>query len=62
MFWMGIISEPQLFVKQLVTRSSPTVAFVEFAPSPQLKNEEPEEKEQKQPENEMRQGGAEAYC
>lgn len=46
------ISEPQLFTTT-VTRSSPTVAFVELAPSPQLKNEEPEEKEQKQPENEM---------
>ncbi|KAI4572430.1 hypothetical protein MJT46_005498 [Ovis ammon polii x Ovis aries] len=45
-------SEPQLFTTT-VTRSSPTVAFVELAPSPQLKNEEPEEKEQKQPENEM---------
>ncbi|XP_069450107.1 LIM and calponin homology domains-containing protein 1 isoform X18 [Ovis canadensis] len=45
-------SEPQLFTTT-VTRSSPTVAFVELAPSPQLKHEEPEEKEQKQPENEM---------
>ncbi|XP_040094013.1 LIM and calponin homology domains-containing protein 1 isoform X16 [Oryx dammah] len=46
-------SEPQLFTTT-VTRSSPTVAFVELMPSPQLKNEEPEEeKEQKKPENEM---------
>ncbi|XP_017904889.1 PREDICTED: LIM and calponin homology domains-containing protein 1 isoform X2 [Capra hircus] len=45
-------SEPQLFTTT-VTRSSPTVAFVELSPSPQLKNEEPEEKEQKKPENEM---------
>lgn len=46
------ISEPQLFTTT-VTRSSPTVAFVELSPSPQLKNEVPEEKEQKKPENEM---------
>uniref|UniRef100_A0A3Q1M0L9 LIM and calponin homology domains 1 n=1 Tax=Bos taurus TaxID=9913 RepID=A0A3Q1M0L9_BOVIN len=45
-------SEPQLFTTT-VTRSSPTVAFVELSPSPQLKNEVPEEKEQKKPENEM---------
>ena len=46
------ISEPQLFTTT-VTRSSPTVAFVELSPSPQLKNEAPEEKEQKKPEDEM---------
>ncbi|KAM9699490.1 LIM and calponin homology domains-containing protein 1 isoform 4-T4 [Dama dama] len=45
-------SEPQLFTTT-VTRSSPTVAFVELSPSPQLKNEVPEEKEPKNPENEM---------
>ncbi|XP_025145903.3 LIM and calponin homology domains-containing protein 1 isoform X9 [Bubalus bubalis] len=45
-------SEPQLFTTT-VTRSSPTVAFVELSPSPQLKNEAPEEKEQKKPEDEM---------
>ncbi|XP_061276004.1 LIM and calponin homology domains-containing protein 1 isoform X25 [Bos javanicus] len=45
-------SEPQLFTTT-VTRSSPTVAFVALSPSPQLKNEVPEEKEQKKPENEM---------
>ncbi|OWK06950.1 LIMCH1, partial [Cervus elaphus hippelaphus] len=43
---------PQLFTTT-VTRSSPTVAFVELSPSPQLKNEVPEEKEPKNPENEM---------
>ena len=46
------IPEPQLFTTT-VTRSSPTVAFVELSPSPQLKNEVPEEKEPKNPENEM---------
>ncbi|XP_055444382.1 LIM and calponin homology domains-containing protein 1 isoform X12 [Bubalus kerabau] len=45
-------SEPQLFTTT-VTRSSPTVAFVELSPSPQLKNEAPEAKEQKKPEDEM---------
>ncbi|XP_065763223.1 LIM and calponin homology domains-containing protein 1 isoform X6 [Muntiacus reevesi] len=45
-------SEPQLFTTT-VTRSSPTVAFVELSPSPQLKSEVPEEKEPKSPENEM---------
>uniref|UniRef100_A0A2K5MEK3 LIM and calponin homology domains 1 n=1 Tax=Cercocebus atys TaxID=9531 RepID=A0A2K5MEK3_CERAT len=45
-------SEPQHFTTT-VTRCSPTVAFVEFPPSPQLKNDVPEEKEQKKPENEM---------
>ncbi|XP_047422812.1 LIM and calponin homology domains-containing protein 1 isoform X8 [Sciurus carolinensis] len=45
-------SEPQHFTTT-VTRCSPTVAFVEFSSSPQLKNEVPEEKDQKKPENEM---------
>nr|XP_045378280.1 LIM and calponin homology domains-containing protein 1 isoform X2 [Camelus bactrianus] len=45
-------SEPQHFTTT-VTRASPTVAFVELSPSPQLKNEVPEEKDQKKPENEM---------
>ncbi|XP_011843376.1 PREDICTED: LIM and calponin homology domains-containing protein 1 isoform X8 [Mandrillus leucophaeus] len=45
-------SEPQHFTTT-VTRCSPTVAFVEFPSSPQLKNDVPEEKEQKKPENEM---------
>uniref|UniRef100_A0A8D1R5F9 LIM and calponin homology domains-containing protein 1 n=1 Tax=Sus scrofa TaxID=9823 RepID=A0A8D1R5F9_PIG len=44
--------EPQHFTTT-VTRSSPTVAFVELSSSPQLKNEVPEEKEQKKLENEM---------
>ncbi|KAM9237760.1 LIM and calponin homology domains-containing protein 1 isoform 9-T9 [Dugong dugon] len=45
-------SEPQHFTTT-VTRSSPTVAFVEFSSSPQLKNNVSEEKDQKKPENEM---------
>ncbi|XP_070362074.1 LIM and calponin homology domains-containing protein 1 isoform X10 [Equus asinus] len=45
-------SEPQHFTTT-VTRSSPTVAFVEFPSSPQLKNDMPEEKDQKKLENEM---------
>ncbi|XP_046512277.1 LIM and calponin homology domains-containing protein 1-like isoform X1 [Equus quagga] len=45
-------SEPQHFTTT-VTRSSPTVAFVEFPSSPQLKNDVPEEKDQKKLENEM---------
>uniref|UniRef100_A0A8C9PED1 Uncharacterized protein n=1 Tax=Spermophilus dauricus TaxID=99837 RepID=A0A8C9PED1_SPEDA len=44
-------SEPQHFTTT-VTRCSPTVAFVEFS-SPQMKNDVPEEKDQKKPENEM---------
>ncbi|XP_035932855.2 LIM and calponin homology domains-containing protein 1 isoform X7 [Halichoerus grypus] len=45
-------SEPQHFTTT-VTRSSPTVPFVEFSSSPQLKNNMPEEKDQKKLENEM---------
>nr|XP_040148431.1 LIM and calponin homology domains-containing protein 1 isoform X6 [Ictidomys tridecemlineatus] len=45
-------AEPQHFTTT-VTRCSPTVAFVEFSSSPQLKNDVPEEKDQKKPENEM---------
>ncbi|XP_059947458.1 LIM and calponin homology domains-containing protein 1 isoform X6 [Mesoplodon densirostris] len=45
-------SEPQYFTST-VTRSSPTVAFVELSSSPQVKNEVPEEKDQKKPQNEM---------
>ncbi|XP_032488904.1 LIM and calponin homology domains-containing protein 1 isoform X8 [Phocoena sinus] len=45
-------SEPQYFTST-VTRSSPTVAFVELSSSPQVKNEVPGEKDQKKPENEM---------
>ncbi|XP_058438568.1 LIM and calponin homology domains-containing protein 1 isoform X14 [Marmota monax] len=45
-------SEPQHFTTT-VTRCSPTVAFVEFSSSPQLKNDVPEEKDQKKPEHEM---------
>nr|XP_008523578.1 PREDICTED: LIM and calponin homology domains-containing protein 1 isoform X11 [Equus przewalskii] len=45
-------SEPQHFTTT-VTRSSPTVAFVEFPSSPQPKNDVPEEKDQKKLENEM---------
>ncbi|XP_036708524.1 LIM and calponin homology domains-containing protein 1 isoform X14 [Balaenoptera musculus] len=45
-------SEPQYFTST-VTRSSPTVAFVELSSSPQVKNEVPEEKDQKKLENEM---------
>ncbi|XP_037386173.1 LIM and calponin homology domains-containing protein 1 isoform X2 [Talpa occidentalis] len=48
----GEKSEPQHFTT-IVTRSSPTVAFVEFSSSPQLKNDVPEEKDQKKPENEL---------
>nr|XP_048271249.1 LIM and calponin homology domains-containing protein 1 [Myodes glareolus] len=45
-------SEPQHFTAT-VTRCSPTVAFVDFSASAQLKNEVPEERDQKKPENEM---------
>ncbi|XP_057628396.1 LIM and calponin homology domains-containing protein 1 isoform X6 [Chionomys nivalis] len=45
-------AEPQHFTAT-VTRCSPTVAFVDFSPSAQLKNEVPEERDQKKPENEM---------
>ncbi|XP_055485156.1 LIM and calponin homology domains-containing protein 1 [Psammomys obesus] len=45
-------AEPQHFTTT-VTRCSPTVAFVEFPSSPQVKNEVPEEQDQKKPENEM---------
>ncbi|XP_068399131.1 LIM and calponin homology domains-containing protein 1 isoform X3 [Eschrichtius robustus] len=45
-------SEPQYFTST-VTRSSPTVAFVELSSSPQVKNEVPEEKDQKKLEHEM---------
>ncbi|XP_021562129.1 LIM and calponin homology domains-containing protein 1 isoform X3 [Carlito syrichta] len=46
-------SEP-LYFTTTVTRCSPTVAFVEFAPSPQVKKDEPEEKkDQKKPERDM---------
>ncbi|KAL2780192.1 LIM and calponin homology domains-containing protein 1 isoform q [Daubentonia madagascariensis] len=45
-------SEPQHFTT-MVTRCSPTVAFVEFSSSPQPRNDVPEEKDQKKPENEM---------
>nr|XP_019607497.1 PREDICTED: LIM and calponin homology domains-containing protein 1 isoform X12 [Rhinolophus sinicus] len=45
-------SEPQHFTTT-VTRSSPTVAFVEFSSSPKLKNEVPEEKDHKKPDHEM---------
>ncbi|XP_024429356.2 LIM and calponin homology domains-containing protein 1 isoform X13 [Desmodus rotundus] len=45
-------SEPQHFTTT-VTRSSPTVALVEFSSSPKLKNDVPEEEDPKTPENEM---------
>ncbi|XP_059018665.1 LIM and calponin homology domains-containing protein 1 isoform X9 [Mustela lutreola] len=45
-------SEPQHFTTT-VTRSSPTVPFVEFSSSAQLKNDAPEEKDQKKVEDEM---------
>ncbi|XP_036764459.1 LIM and calponin homology domains-containing protein 1 isoform X6 [Manis pentadactyla] len=45
-------SEPQHFTTT-VTRSSPTVAFVEFSSGSQLENDVPEEKGQKKLENEM---------
>ncbi|XP_012503941.1 PREDICTED: LIM and calponin homology domains-containing protein 1 isoform X3 [Propithecus coquereli] len=45
-------SEPQHFTTT-VTRCSPTVAFVDFSPSPQPKNDVSEGKDQKKPENEM---------
>ncbi|EHA98556.1 LIM and calponin-like protein domains-containing protein 1 [Heterocephalus glaber] len=45
-------SESQHFTTT-VTRCSPTVAFVEFSSSPQLKSDVPEEKDGKKPENEM---------
>ncbi|XP_039082956.1 LIM and calponin homology domains-containing protein 1 isoform X1 [Hyaena hyaena] len=44
--------EPQHFTTT-VTRSSPTVPFVEFSSSPQLKNDVPEEKDREKLENEM---------
>lgn len=44
--------EPQHFTTT-VTRSSPTVPFVEFSSSAQLKNDAPEEKDQKKVEDEM---------
>ncbi|KAK2499720.1 hypothetical protein MC885_016570, partial [Smutsia gigantea] len=45
-------SEPQHFTTT-VTRSSPTMAFVEFSSDSKLKNDVPEEKGQKKLENEM---------
>lgn len=45
-------AEPQHFTTT-VTRCSPTVALVEFSSNPKLKNEVPEEQDQKKPENEM---------
>ncbi|XP_040603081.1 LIM and calponin homology domains-containing protein 1 isoform X5 [Mesocricetus auratus] len=45
-------AEPQHFTTT-VTRCSPTVALMEFSSSPQLKDEVPEERDQKKPENEM---------
>jgi hypothetical protein len=45
------LSEAQHFTTT-VTRCSPTVALVEFSSSPQLKNDGPEQEDQK-PENEM---------
>ncbi|XP_032190064.1 LIM and calponin homology domains-containing protein 1 isoform X14 [Mustela erminea] len=45
-------SEPQHFTTTM-TRSSPTVPFVEFSSSAQLKNDAPEEKDQKKVEDEM---------
>ncbi|CAO2639783.1 LIM and calponin homology domains-containing protein 1 [Lemmus lemmus] len=45
-------AEPQHFTAT-VTRCSPTVAFMDFSSSAQLKNEVPEERDQKKPENEM---------
>ncbi|XP_045852126.1 LIM and calponin homology domains-containing protein 1 isoform X6 [Meles meles] len=45
-------SEPQHFTTT-VTRSSPTVPFVEFSSSAQLKSDVPEEKDQKKVEDEM---------
>ncbi|XP_037587758.1 LIM and calponin homology domains-containing protein 1 isoform X13 [Cebus imitator] len=45
-------SEPQHFTTT-VTRCSPTVAFVEFPSSSQLKSDVPEEKDEKKQENEM---------
>lgn len=46
------ISEPQHFTTT-VTRSSPTVALVEFSSGPTLKNDVPEEEDAKTPETEM---------
>uniref|UniRef100_G1PDG3 DUF4757 domain-containing protein n=1 Tax=Myotis lucifugus TaxID=59463 RepID=G1PDG3_MYOLU len=46
------ISEPQHFTTT-VTRCSPTAASVEFSSSPKLRNDVPEERDQKKPENEM---------
>lgn len=46
------ISEPQHFTTT-VTRSSPTVAFVEFSSGSQLESDVPEEKGEKKLENEM---------
>lgn len=45
-------SEPQHFTTT-VTRSGPTVASVEFSSSPKLRDDVPEERDQKKPENEM---------
>ncbi|KAM4854985.1 LIM and calponin homology domains-containing protein 1 [Thomomys bottae] len=45
-------SDPQHFTTT-VTRCSPTVALMEFSPSPQPKNDVPEEEDQQKPENEM---------
>ncbi|XP_051021032.1 LIM and calponin homology domains-containing protein 1 [Acomys russatus] len=45
-------AEPQHFTTT-VTRCSPTVAFVEFASSPQVKSEVPEDPDRKKPEDEM---------
>ncbi|XP_070253620.1 LIM and calponin homology domains-containing protein 1 isoform X2 [Myotis yumanensis] len=45
-------SEPQHFTTT-VTRCSPTAASVEFSSSPKLRNDVPEERDQKKPENEM---------
>ncbi|XP_006898243.1 PREDICTED: LIM and calponin homology domains-containing protein 1 isoform X2 [Elephantulus edwardii] len=45
-------AEPQHFTTT-VTRSSPTVAFVELSSSPQLKSSVPEEKDQQKMEHEM---------
>ncbi|XP_005877547.1 PREDICTED: LIM and calponin homology domains-containing protein 1 [Myotis brandtii] len=46
------LTEPQHFTTT-VTRCSPTVASVEFSSSPKLRNDVPEERDQKKPENEM---------
>ncbi|XP_023609435.1 LOW QUALITY PROTEIN: LIM and calponin homology domains-containing protein 1 [Myotis lucifugus] len=46
------LTEPQHFTTT-VTRCSPTAASVEFSSSPKLRNDVPEERDQKKPENEM---------